>query len=267
MAESTTSWTDAQLRELLAHENFPRASQYDPRWVIASEMGPNALWLAESLASIMPLKPGMRVLDLGCGMATTSMFLAREFDVEVWAADLWINAAVNAQRIRDMGLAAKVYPIHAEARSLPFGEAFFDAIVSLDAYHYFGTDVHYLELYALKLLKPGGRIGIVSPASPGPVPYPLPDHLAAEEWHWLRDVAWWRDLWMRCPGLNIETCEPLPGGHDLWRRWNEITAKTGLGNAPGPGEELQTLIADGGRYLGFVRMVGCRHGVTRSQGP
>ena len=37
----------------------------------------------------------MRVLDLGCGLAMSSIFLRREFDVQVWATDLWFNASEN----------------------------------------------------------------------------------------------------------------------------------------------------------------------------
>jgi cyclopropane fatty-acyl-phospholipid synthase-like methyltransferase len=54
-------------------------------------MGPNALWLMEHLAERLDLQPGQRVLDLGCGTAITSIFLAREYDVRVHAADLWIE--------------------------------------------------------------------------------------------------------------------------------------------------------------------------------
>jgi cyclopropane fatty-acyl-phospholipid synthase-like methyltransferase len=36
----------------------------------------------------MNLQPGMRVLDLGCGRALSSIFLHREFGLQVWAADL-----------------------------------------------------------------------------------------------------------------------------------------------------------------------------------
>lgn len=36
-------------------------------------MGCQCLWLAESLSRIMDLKPGMRVLDLGCGKVPVQM--------------------------------------------------------------------------------------------------------------------------------------------------------------------------------------------------
>ena len=58
---------------------FPRSQRYDLDWVVANQMGPNVLWLTESLTNVMDLRPGMRVLDLGCGRALSSIFLAKEF--------------------------------------------------------------------------------------------------------------------------------------------------------------------------------------------
>src|SRR6202163_1588760 len=89
----------------LVSERFPRASQYHPEWVLANASGgANSLWLTEWLSSALDLRPGMRVLDLGCGRASSSIFLRREFGVQVWATDLWFSAAENIQRIRDAGL-------------------------------------------------------------------------------------------------------------------------------------------------------------------
>ena len=104
--------------------------------------------LTEALSEVMILEPGMRVLDMGCGTAKSSIFLAREFDVEVWATDLWVKADENWQRIRDAGLEGRVFPIHAEAHALPFASEFFDASISMDAYHYFGTDDLYIRPYS-----------------------------------------------------------------------------------------------------------------------
>ena len=106
-------------------------------------MGPNVLWFTEALCQKMEMKPGMRVLDLGCGTAMSSIFLTKEYGVQVWATDLWIRASENYGRICTEGVEDTVFPIHADARQLPFADEFFDAIVSIDSYHYFGTDVHY----------------------------------------------------------------------------------------------------------------------------
>jgi SAM-dependent methyltransferase len=62
------------------------------------------------------LAPGARVLDLGCGRAITSIFLAKEFDVQVVAADLWIKPTENWRRIDAAGQAKLVTPLLAEAQ-------------------------------------------------------------------------------------------------------------------------------------------------------
>jgi len=70
--------------ERLVSERFPRSSAYHPEWVIANaSSGANSLWLTEWLAATMDLRPGMRVLDLGCGRAASSIFLRREFGVPI----------------------------------------------------------------------------------------------------------------------------------------------------------------------------------------
>ena len=81
------------------------------------------MWLAEWLAEKMDLRPGMRVLDLGCGRALSSIFLHREFGVQVWAADLWFSPAENVRRVRDAGAEGGVFPLRADAKALPFAES------------------------------------------------------------------------------------------------------------------------------------------------
>src|SRR3954451_21406728 len=138
---------------------FPRTARYDADWVLAGASGgANALWLTEWLAEAIELRPGMRGLDLGCGRAMSSVFLHREFGVQVWAVDLWHSVSEILQRIRDAGVDHSVFPIHADARSLPFAAGFFDAIVSIDAFVYFGTDDLYL-LDLARFVAPGGVIG------------------------------------------------------------------------------------------------------------
>ncbi|HEU4535785.1 MAG TPA: methyltransferase domain-containing protein, partial [Polyangiaceae bacterium] len=116
----------------LLSKAFPRSSRYNPDWVIAGVSGgANPLWVTEWLAESLDLKPGMRVLDLGCGRALSSIFLRREFGVQVWATDLWFSASENLERVRDAGCEGDVVPVHADARSLPFAAGFFDAVVSI----------------------------------------------------------------------------------------------------------------------------------------
>ena len=99
--------------ERLVRERYPRAAAYNPAWVLAGVGGAaNPLWLAEWLAEAMDLRPGMRVLDLGCGRALSSVFFHREFGVQVWAVDLWCSPEENFRRIQDAGVAAIWLSLH-----------------------------------------------------------------------------------------------------------------------------------------------------------
>ena len=119
----------------LVSERFPRSSHYHPEWVIASASGgANALWLVEWLAESLDLRPGMRVLDLGCGLAASSIFLHRELGSRSGPPTCGSAPSENFQRVRDAGVEHGVFPIHAEARSLPFAAEFFDAVVSVDSF-------------------------------------------------------------------------------------------------------------------------------------
>src|SRR2546423_8420596 len=104
----------------LASERFPRSSQYHPDWVLVSASGgANSLWLTEWLAQALDLRPGMRVLDLGCGRACSSIFLRREVGVQGWATHLWVSAAAKPPRPPDARGVDGVFPLPAGARALP----------------------------------------------------------------------------------------------------------------------------------------------------
>ena len=240
--------------ERFLSERFPRASRYHPDWVVASSSGgASSLWLTEWLAEELDLRPGMKVLDLGCGLAASSIFLCREFGVRVWATDLWFSASANQQRVVDAGLEGRVFPIHADARSLPFAAEFFDAIVSIDSFPYYGTDDLYLN-YLARLVKPEGQIGIAGAGLMQEIDGTIPDHLQA--W-WepmlccLHSPQWWRRHWERSGIATVERADALPDGWKYWLDWQRVICPENV-------TELQTVEADRGRYLGYVRTVGRR---------
>ena len=238
----------------LVSEQFPRSSQYNPEWVVANASGgANSLWLTEWLAPALDLRPGMRVLDLGCGKASSSIFLRREFGVQVWATDLWISAAENIQRIRDAGVDDGVFPLHADARSLPFAPGFFDAIVCVDSFYYFGTDDLYLN-YLSQFVKPEGRIGIAGAGLVREIDGELPEHLRA--W-WTQDLwalhsaAWLRRHWEKTGILDVELAETMPDGWKRWLDWHAVIA-------PDNAAEIKAITEDMGRFVGYIRAVGRR---------
>lgn len=119
---------------------FPRTEKYDKEFIRSNMMGPNSMKILEELLDKVPLKSNMRVLDLGCGNGLTSIFLAKEYGVQVFALDLWISASDNYKRFQEAGVENLVIPIHADALDMPFANEYFDAVISVDAYHYVGNN-------------------------------------------------------------------------------------------------------------------------------
>jgi cyclopropane fatty-acyl-phospholipid synthase-like methyltransferase len=196
---------------------FLRSEKYNPEWLLASIGGAaNPLWLTEWLCEALDLRSGMRVLDIGCGKACSSIFLHKEFGVEVWAVDLLSSVDQNLRRIRDAGTERFVFPLRADARHLPFAVEFFDAVVSIDSFFYYGTDDLYLN-YLARFLRPGGLLGIVGSGLTEEFDGPIPDHL--QKW-WTQDLNclhsadWWSRHWNRSKAVTVNISDSM---HEGWR--------------------------------------------------
>jgi len=253
-----------EVQGLLHKSEFPRSNRYDPSWMMDHQMGPNALWLVEWLCSRLPLEPEMRVLDLGCGKAMTSIFLAREFQARVWAADLWMDPDHNWERVVEAGCADRVCPLRAEAHALPFAKGFFDVVVSVDAYQYFGTDELYLD-YLSRFVRPGGMFGIVVVGLTNPLGDELPEHLTRPQKNgkvfWedscrcFKTASFWRDLWAGNQAVSELAVETQPEG---WRHWRDFERALELAGKSVFPSDAEALDHDRGRFLGFHRLIARR---------
>ena len=234
----------------LKHEDYPRSNGYDAEWLLSGDMGPNPLWLLEDLARELELRPGMRVLDLGSGKGATSVFLAKEYGVQVWAADLWIDPTEAAAYIAPQD---GVVTLKAEAHTLPFAQGFFDAIVCIDAYEYFGTADNYLA-YITSFLKPGGQLGVVTPAMTKELRElgHIPDHIKnvvgweALAWH---TADWWRFQWEITELVDVTAARLQKDGWSDWLRWSRAVAEYRDERRDGSLDMLET---DQGEYLTFA---------------
>ncbi|MFX4273168.1 SAM-dependent methyltransferase [Propionibacteriaceae bacterium Y1685] len=213
------------LDALRDHPRHQRANKYDPAWVRSLDMGPHPLWQLEELLRDMSVEPGMRVLDLGCGKGASAVFLAREFGVDVVAFDAWIGAEEIDRVCAEVGASDRVTAVQGDVRQLPFDDDHFDAVVSIDAFEYFGTDVHLLPAL-LRVLRPGGRLGMSTPAlARDPYEHEPSERLRTTlgwevaAWH---SAAWWRRHWELSGLVNDVSARWAPGGHHDWLAWARL---------------------------------------------
>lgn len=230
--------------------NYPRADRMNPDLIKHNIMGPNPAKLLEELLNKFPLEPGQTVMDLGCGQGVTSIMLVKEYGLKVFAVDLWISASENWQRFRKEGLTREqIVPIHEDAHQLPFADEFFDAVVSIDSYHYFGLDKAYLGKHLLPLVKPGGYLLLVVPGFHRDVHADIPKELlltwSAEDLDTIHDADYWRDVISATEGVEILAIEEMESNENCWEDWlatdNEYAV---MDRVP--------MNAGAGKYMNFV---------------
>jgi len=221
--------------------------EFDDDLVMNNMMGPNALRILEEMIRDLDLKKGMRILDLGCGKGLTSIYLARKYDVTVYAVDLWISATENFERFKEQGLEERIIPIHAEAHNLPFADGFFDAVVTVDSYQYFGHEEGYLDKHLAPLLKKGGIIvvgipGLQKEFDDGVPAEMVPYYKLEYNFH---TCAWWKELWGKSSLVGDIRCREIDCHKKAWRDWLSCDNEHAKGDIP-------MMEADGGKYYNTV---------------
>jgi cyclopropane-fatty-acyl-phospholipid synthase len=107
------------------------------------------------IAAKLDLKPGQRVLDIGCGWGGMAIYLAQNFDVHVTGVTLSKEQlALAQQRADELGLAHKISFQFKDYRDVTGS---FDRIVSIGMFEHVG--ISYFQQYFGKiqsLLAPGG---------------------------------------------------------------------------------------------------------------
>ena len=155
----------------------------------------------ESLLARAGITDASHVLDVGCGVATTAIEIARRHGAKVTAIDI---SPVMLQRAQDnvgaADLAALVTVAEGDILDLDFAEATFDVVIA-EAVTMF-VDRHRAAAELARVAKPGGRV-------------------LATEFFWRRPpTPKAREIFLGqvCPGLEFDTVED----------WEQIYASAGL---------------------------------------
>lgn len=233
--------------------NYEKAAHYDPTYVKELIMGPNPIKLLEELFALHPISPKETVLDLGCGRGLTSVFIVRECGARVFAADLWISPSENKMRFDEAGLTSdQIIPIKAEAHDLPFAEEFFDTVICVDSYHYYGLDQDYLGKHLLPLVKHGGYLLIAVPGLKKDIHENIPAEMllswSPEDIQTLHDTSYWRRILEATEDAEVVWLNEMESFDECWNDWlsceNEYAAK-----------DRKAMDAGAGRYMNFIAVI------------
>ncbi len=117
--------------------------------------------LTAKVADSLGLRPGMRVLDVGCGMGTPALQLAADYDVEVVGINIsTVQVQAARERAEQAGLADRVSFRIADFMDLAeFADESFDAVIAMEVLLYSKDLVDALRGLR-RVLKPGGRLSL-----------------------------------------------------------------------------------------------------------
>jgi len=226
---------------------YPEISNYSRDMIYDGKMGPGGLFLAALMARKLNLKPHMRVLDLGCGNGATSFFLARHYNVKVFAVDLWINSTDIFNRAVQRKLEDVVIPLNLDiTQKLPFANNYFDAVFCMDCVHYFGGNAAFWEHF-LPHLKSEGQLCIGSPCFNEefteenlknlPFVYDDGTDLWLNEFSKYHSPRWWKNLLEKSGKFDVIESSETEDGIVLWEDdllnslENNVDVKTALTDA------------------------------------
>lgn len=192
-------------------------------------MGPNAVMMARELCGVIDdgtadprLASAQRICDLGCGAGITSMWLAQSFPGHVWACDLWNAEEESVARFYGRGFADRITAVQSDALELPFPDGFFDALVSIDSYNFFGREEGVIDRVA-RYVAPGAPLLIAAPG----LKHTLTDadmevfglSWTREQMEYICTVQWWAELIEQSNAVRIDSISEMACFDAAWSEW------------------------------------------------
>jgi tocopherol O-methyltransferase len=152
------TWVDYRMLWLNSQNNAIHFGYWDERTRSHSESLLNMNYM---LASKIGIRPGLRILDAGCGIGGSSIWLAKTFDVEVVGITPVASQVERARHFaKKQGITHQVSFEQQDYTYTTFPQASFDVIWGMESLCH-APDKQLVLAESRRLLRPGGRLGIV----------------------------------------------------------------------------------------------------------
>lgn len=209
------------------------------------------LHMNRALSRKITIKPGDKILDAGCGIGGSSIWLAKNYDVEITAITLTASQVDRAREYaKKNGVADQIEFKEADYCHTPFADESFDIVWGLESICY-AVDKQDFIKEAYRVLRKGGQF-IVADG------FALKDDFTAEEWPFIQafldgcvvpnlaTVGVFRNAMENCHFNDIQytdiTKEVMPSSEVLYKKslmtypiekilgWLKIRTSTQTGN-------------------------------------
>lgn len=214
-------------------------------------MGPDSYIIINELLENKATDEKIRILDLGCGKELTSIYMAEKYkNAEIFAVDLWVEPKENYIFFKEQKLDNRIIPLNCSAENLPFAEEYFDMVVSVDSYHYFGLEKDFFKYNIKPLLKENGEIYIAVPGIKKDyeiVPKDLEHHISEEDFKLFKSINYWENLLAK--DLKEIKIKEMQCYDEAWQSWLSS-------DNPYAVEDIELLKADNGKYLNLISING-----------
>jgi ubiquinone/menaquinone biosynthesis C-methylase UbiE len=127
------------------------------------EMENHHISITQQTLELMGLEPGQRVLDLGCGAGWASRLLAQRIGDGERPGQV-VGLDVSDEMIRRARASSTAFEnilfVVGSAQQIPWQENFFDKVLSVESFYYYGDQEGALE-EVLRVMAPGGELYIL----------------------------------------------------------------------------------------------------------
>ena len=134
---------------------------------------------------------------------------------------------------------------------MPFEKEFFDGIISVDSYNYFGRDKKFLDEKLLPYIKKGGYLYIAIPGMKKDLHKNLPKELllswTPEQMEYMHDCDYWCDI-VSESSAEVICVEEMESNEEIWNDWLRQENEYAVG-------DRKSMQAGAGKYLNFIKIV------------